>query len=64
MQNKTYRIYGRAAGQLTFKARDLADGCQVGKLIYATIVRENELPRVLNLLKQNEGWECQAREVK
>lgn len=62
---KTYRIYARAVGQSTFKAMDLAEGCQVDKLIHATLVKENELPRVMSLLEQNEGeWEFQAREVK
>lgn len=61
---KTYRIYGRAAGQTTFKAMDLAEGCQVDKLIYATLVKESELPRVLDLLKNNEEWEWKAKEVK
>lgn len=61
---KTYRIYARAAGQSTYKAMDLAEGTQVDKLIYATLIKETELPRVMSLLEQNEEWDFQAREVR
>jgi len=58
-----YRIYAKFKGQKTFKALDLSKGNQVNNLIYATIIREEELEKVKKIIEDNSDVEFEIRKV-
>lgn len=66
-QNPTsrYIILGRAPGQAKAKAMDLAEGLQVDRLIYATLLTQEEASYALEALQKAEpAWTWTRRACK
>lgn len=45
-----FRIYGKEKTSKQFKALDLSAGALVDKLIYATLIKENELEKAYSTI--------------
>lgn len=56
-----YRIYGREKGKGKFKPLDLQEGTFVKNLMYASLIPEKDVKRVLESLnKENSDFEFKA----
>lgn len=59
-----YRIYGRFGNQRKFRAMNLRKGCQVGNLIYATLLTKQHADEALaEISKDNPEWQFEIRHV-
>lgn len=63
--SESFFIYARPKAGGTFKPLDLGTGEFVNRLFYATILKEEEVRRVLQkLAKENPAFEFEARNQK
>lgn len=59
-----FRTYAKFEGQKNFKPLDLSTGTQVTNLIHATLIPSENVPKLLEALKQNtEGVKLEIRAV-
>lgn len=59
-----YRIYGKHGTQKQFKAMDLSRGIQVGNLIYASILSEEEKDKFMAQdAPKNQDWIFETRPI-
>lgn len=59
-----YRIYAKRHGEKRFYAMDVGRGVQVGNLIYATILNEEEKDKVMEEYKNCDIASFEARPIK
>lgn len=58
----TWILYSKAPDSKQFKPMDLAEGQQVDKLIYATLLSKEEAQNITDKLRQEyPDWQWQAR---
>jgi hypothetical protein len=58
------RIYGKFKGERAFKAMDLGRGMQVGNLIYASLLTDEEAARFLEReAPRNPDWTFEVRKM-
>lgn len=64
---KYFRIYGKKNTDKKYRAVDYHAGALVDKLIYATIIKEDQkesaLKMIESMIKLNEGYHFELREV-
>ena len=65
---KHFRIYGKDKDMKSYKAFDYSNGSFVDKLIYATIIKENEYDRAIKAIEfmntNNKEYHFELREIK
>lgn len=61
-----YRLYAKLKGQPKFKALDLSNGTQVNNLIYATMIPQENLGKIQDLieLNKNNNVEFKIKKIK
>jgi hypothetical protein len=58
-----YRLYAKFTGQKKFKPLDLGRGCQVTNLIYATLIPEENIPKINKIIEDNKETKFEIRKV-
>jgi hypothetical protein len=59
-----YRLYAKFEGQKRFKPLDLSTGQQVTNLIHATMIPEENLGKIEEIIEQNSNIHFQLEKIK
>jgi hypothetical protein len=59
-----YRLYAKFEGQKRFKPLDLSTGQQVTNLIHASMIPEENLSKIEEIIQQNSNIHFQLEKIK